>query len=81
MKWDEFKDLLAGLGPETPLGRIVSIRAEEDADTLKHFSKDQHRIRNEWRQKRAKNVSQDELTAVLENFKNAFISMAGGMSK
>ena len=78
MKWDEFKDLLAGLGPESPLGRIVSIRSEEDEDVLKHFSKEHHRIRNEWRKKRAQNVSEKELAAVLENLKNAFITMAGG---
>ena len=78
MKWDEFRDLLAGLGPETSLGRIVAIRAEDDEDMLKHFTKEQHRIRNEWRSKRAERVSEDELAAVLEQFKNAFISMAGG---
>ena len=78
MKWDEFKYLLAGLGPETPLGRIVSIRAEEDEDILKHFTKEHHRIRDEWRKKRAKNVSEKELASVLEELKNAFISMAGG---
>ena len=81
MKWDEFKDLLAGLGPETPLGRIVSIRAEEDEDILKHFSKEQHRIRNEWRKKRAQSVSEEELASVLENLKNAFISLAGGKNE
>lgn len=78
MKWDEFRDLLVGIGPETPLGRIVAIRAEEDEEMLKHFTKEQHRIRNEWRNKRAQEVSEEELTAVLEQFKNAFISMAGG---
>lgn len=78
MKWDEFRDLLVGIGPETPLGRIVSIRAEEDEEMLKHFTKEQHRIQNEWRNKRAQKVSKEELTAVLEQFKNAFISMAGG---
>lgn len=78
MKWDEFRDLLVGIGPETPLGRIVAIRAEEDEEMLKHFTKEQHRIRNEWRNKRAQKVSEEELTAVLEQFKNAFISMAGG---
>ena len=80
MKWDEFKDLLSGLGPETPLGRIVSIRAEEDKDILKHFTKDQHKIRNAWRSKKAKQMSQNEIDNVLEMFKNAFISMAGGKS-
>lgn len=78
MKWDEFKDLLSGLGPDTPLGRIVSIRSEEDENILKYFTKDQHRIRNEWRSKQAKKVSEEELNAVLEELKNAFVSMAGG---
>ena len=78
MKWDEFRDLLVGIGPETPLGRIVAIRAEDDEDMLKHFTKEQHRLRNEWRNKQAKKVSEDELATVLEQFKNAFISMAGG---
>lgn len=78
MKWDEFRDLLSGLGPETPLGRIVAIRSEDDKKVLEHYSKEQHRIRNEWLSKRAKNVSKEELDNVLEQLKNAFISMAGG---
>ena len=78
MKWDEFKSLLAGLGPETPLGRIVSIRAEDDDEILKHFTKDHHRIRNEWRSKQAKKVPEEKLSEVLDSLKAAFISLAGG---
>lgn len=78
MKWDEFKDLISGLGPDTPLGRVVQIRSEDDPDILKHFTKEQSRIRNEWREHAAKNVSEKELGAVLEAMKNAFIAMAGG---
>lgn len=78
MSWGEFKDLLAGLGPETPLGRIVAIRAEEDKDVLKHFSAEQNRIRNEWRSRNAKTVSEKEMDAVLNQMKAAFISMARG---
>ena len=78
MKWDEFRSLLVGIGPETPLGRIVSIRAEDDKDVLKHFSKEQHRIRNTWRSKRAAAVAPDQMEAVLESLKQAFIAMAGG---
>lgn len=78
MKWSEFCDFLVGLGPETPLGRVVAIRSEEDENMLKNFSKEQHRIRNEWRRKRAKNVSEKERMEALEQIKNAFISMAGG---
>lgn len=78
MKWDEFSDLLSGLGPETPLGRIVSIRSEEDEDVLKHFTNEQKKIRNKWRAKRTKKVSKQELESVLESLKSAFVSMAGG---
>lgn len=79
MSWDEFKDLLCGLGADTALGRIVAIRAEDDKDRLKHFSKEQHRIRNKWRQKQAKNVTPTELNSFLDSMKDAFISMTGGV--
>lgn len=78
MKWDEFKDLITGLGPETPLGRIVAIRTEEDEEVLKHFTQDQHRIRNEWRKQKAKEMTQEQMDVVLEQIKQAFIYLAGG---
>ena len=51
MSWSEFSTLLAGIMPETPLGQIITIRSENDKDTLKHFTPAQHKIRNEWRSK------------------------------
>lgn len=78
MKWSEFSALLVGIGPDTPLGRIVAIRAEDDTEVLKNFTKEQNRIRNEWLSKRAKMVSKKEMEHVLDGFKNAFIAMAGG---
>lgn len=79
MKWSEFKMLLSGLDPKTPLGRIVSIRAEDDEDMLKYFSREQHRIRNKWRRKQAKEVSKEDMDQILEQLKQAFMSMAGGV--
>ena len=78
MKWSEFRDLLVGLGPDTALGRIVAIRAEDDKEVLKHFTKDQRRIRNAWRSRQAKQVKQEDMDRILEGFKTAFIKMAGG---
>lgn len=78
MKWDEFSALLAGLDEKTVLGRVISIRAEDDLEVLKHFTKHEHKIRNEYRGKRAKQVSEQELTDALEQMKEALISMAGG---
>jgi hypothetical protein len=49
MSWGEFCTLLKGIMAKTPLGQIVSIRAEEDNDTLKNFAKEQHKIRDDWR--------------------------------
>lgn len=77
MKWDEFRDLLIGISPETPLGRIVSIRAEKDKEILKHFTKEQRRIRSEWRNRGAKEIKKEEMDKVLDNFKQMFIQMAG----
>lgn len=49
MDWKEFATLLSALMPETPLGKIVSVRCEENKDILEHFTPEEHRIRNEWR--------------------------------
>lgn len=82
MKWDEFQDFLKGISPDTALGRIVSIRSEERKEVLKYFTKDQHRIRNEWKAKRAKELakemSESDMDAVMDSFKQAFLRMAGG---
>lgn len=51
MPWIEFHNLVTGLMYETPMGRIISIRAETDKEQLKNFSKEHHEIRNEWRSK------------------------------
>lgn len=81
MKWDEFRDLLVGIGPDTALGRIVSIRAEEDEDILKNFTQEQHRIRNEWKRKRArileKMTDRTAMEADLAGIKASFMRMAG----
>lgn len=77
MKWREFKAFIVGFDHKTPLGRIVSIRAEDDPDVLKEFSKDEHRIRNEWRRKVARQMPQEKVDDFLENMKQAFINMAG----
>lgn len=76
MKWKEFKALLAGLSGETPLGRIVQIRSEDDPKMLEAFSEGQHRIRNEWRLRLAKEKTEQDLTQVLEELKQAFVEMA-----
>lgn len=76
MKWKEFKALIAGLSAETPLGRVVQIRSEDDPQLLEHFSPGQHRMRNEWRLRLSKEKNEAELHQVLEELKQAFAEMA-----
>ncbi|MFQ8688686.1 MAG: Gp15 family bacteriophage protein [Blautia sp.] len=77
MKWDEFQDLLIGISPDTALGRMVSIRAENDKNVLKHFTKEQKRIRDAWRNRRAKSVNHEDYLKILQGFEQAFVNMAG----
>lgn len=51
LSYDEFSTLLQGIMPETPLGQIVSIRAEKDPDTIKRFNSTQKAIYNNWQNK------------------------------
>lgn len=78
MKWAEFSALLAGLGHDTPLGRIVSIRAETDPARLREFTPEMRRIRAKWQTRKAKTRPQKDVDAFLNDMKKAFISMAGG---
>lgn len=59
MSWDEFAMLLKGIMPETPLGKTVSVRSEENKDILKNFTESEHAIRNSWRNR---NNSVKEMT-------------------
>lgn len=78
MTWSEFSALLKGIMPETPLGQIVSIRSEEEKDILKNFTKEQHKIRNDWRNRNnpVRDMSEEEkkeqMIKVQEIFAKAF---------
>lgn len=75
MTYGEFSNLLAGLGPKTPLGAIVAIRAENDAQIIKSFSPEQKRIRNEWRRKAAKKISKETLDKMYAGLNKAFADL------
>ena len=77
MKWREFAAFIHGFNSDTPLGSIVAIRAEDNPERIKEFSPEQRRIRNEWRNKIAKQKPQEKVDDFLESMKQAFINMAG----
>lgn len=75
MSWREFSYLINGLSGETPLGRIVSVRAEKDPDKLKEFTAEEKKIRNEYLRKRAKQMPSKKADEALEQMRQAFIAM------
>jgi hypothetical protein len=77
MRWSEFCDLLSGLGPDTALMRVVSIRSEEDKNILKHFTPAQRSIRAQWRSKIAKRKNPQDTAAFLADMQRVFAKMAG----
>ena len=33
---------------DTPLGKVIEIRSEDDAEIIKNMTDEQHKIRNDW---------------------------------
>lgn len=71
--------MLKGISSKTPLGNIVLIRAEEDRETLKNFTQEQHKIRNDWRNKHSStdNMSDEEKKQAEKEVQNLFAQMFG----
>ena len=78
MSWDEFRSLLAGIAPETALGRVVAIRSDTDENVIEHFTRDQKRIYDEWRDQKAKTMSDQKYEKAMANMEMMFAAMCGG---
>jgi len=80
MPWNEFCNYLSGLTEDTPLAKIVSIRSETDKEKLKHFTKEQRKIRSDWHSKKAKKVdtSSKSYEEVINDFKKMFQNLSKG---
>ena len=77
MSWREFAYFINGLSGETPLGRVIAIRAEKDPERIKEFTDDEKKIRTEYLRKKAFKKDTKEVDAVLDGIKQAFVGMAG----
>ena len=78
VSWDEFRSLLAGLSPETPLGRMVAIRSESDDNVIEHFTADQKKIWNTWRNRKAENMTQTEYDQQMIELERMMAALCGG---
>lgn len=58
---------------------MVLIRAEEDREMLKHFTPEQHKIRNEWRRNHtlAANMTEEEKEKATQEVQKIFAQMFG----
>ncbi|WP_102400209.1 Gp15 family bacteriophage protein [Haloimpatiens massiliensis] len=72
MSWGEFCTLLAGIMPKTPLGEVVNVRSEENKDILKNFTPEQHRIRNEWRNRQVDDMTNEEKKEKIKELQEIF---------
>ena len=77
VSWDEFKALIAGLSPETALGRVVAIRSETDKDIIKHYTKDQRRIYDDWRNRETKEMDGETFEKEMAGLEKMFAAMCG----
>ena len=60
ISWSEVKMLISGLLPDTPLAKVIRIRSENNNDILKSYTPEMHKIRNDWRNRLAKDKLKDE---------------------
>lgn len=77
MTWDEFSALLNGILPDSPLGKIVSMRSEEDKEVLKSFTQDQKAERTRWRTREATKIEEKDMDKVMENLEKMLASAFG----
>ena len=77
MSWREFSYLINGLSGKTPLGQIISVRAEDDPEMLKEFTPEQKRIRSEYRRKVALQKDKKEVKKSISSVKEALKKMSG----
>ena len=48
LSYSDWAKLVSGLMNDTPLGKVVEIRSEDDAEIIKNMTKEQLAIRSEW---------------------------------
>lgn len=76
--------MVSGLMDDTPLGRVVAVRAEEDRKVIARMGPWQRRIRAEWSAHVAKktmtNGTPKQLRAEMDGLEKALARMFGGES-
>ena len=67
--------MIAGLAPETALGRVVAIRSETDKDIIKHFTKDQRKIYDNWRWRTVRGMNEKTFKKEMKSLEKMFAAI------
>ncbi len=82
LPYTEWGKLVSGLMDDTPLGRVVAVRAEEDRRVIAKMNPWQRRIRAEWNaflaQDAVQRQSPADLRAQMDSLERAMARMFGG---
>lgn len=87
LKYSDWAKMVSGLMEDTPLGRIVQIRAETDRDAIKRFTPDQRQIWQAWQRFRTERIManpdaraeyRNQMRALERSFAVAFGGKGGG---
>lgn len=77
MTWKEFYSLLSGISSETALGRMISIRSEEDREVLKSFTTEQKSERSRWRASQANLLPETDIEMSMATLEQMLASAFG----
>lgn len=78
VSWSEFCALLSGISPDTALGRVVAIRAEEDENMIAQFSSEQRRIYDAWKLRQANELAGAAFEEEMAALERMFAAACGG---
>lgn len=82
LPWPEWSKLVSGLMDDTPLGRVVAIRAEDDRDRIAKMTPWQRSIRRGWQQfqarKQMRTRSPAELRSEMAALERSLAKIFGG---
>lgn len=78
LRYADWAKMVGGLMDDTPLGRVVAIRSEKDADVIRRMTPDQRRIRSEWAAHRASIATEEEQKQQMQQIQAMIAGMFGG---
>lgn len=77
LRYTDWAKMVGGLMDDTPLGRVVAIRAETDREVIRRMTADQRKIRSEWAAYRASVTAQNDQRQQMKQLQAMIAGMFG----